>query len=644
MSDVYLDSAAAGYRHRARRLMLVVLAVFSVYIGRLVQLQLIEGGELEAASERNFLRTVKLPADRGTIYDRGGKRLAHNEPRFDLYVTPARVDDVGKLMELLKPVLGLDSLDVVRLRDRIEEPRGMWRHRALRVSKDVGRAVVSRIEGLRAQVGGLTVKVEYQRLYPEAERGAHLVGYMGRVTAEELRKYRDRGYTPESMIGRFGLERRFESALAGEDGFERIVVNARGARAADQTALEELDEELRREPEPGHDLHLTIDTEVQKLLVRAMRNYDSGAAVVVDPVDGSIRGLVSKPSFDPNAWSGRLTAEAKKAIDENPFHPMLDKSVHAYFPGSVQKVVTALSALEAGILDPEARIESPGFYEFGNRLFRCHKRSGHGAIDLPTALAASADVYFYKIGEVLGTDTLAEANRRFGFGTRAGVLINGESKGLVPDRDWHDAHTPGGYQHGLALGAAIGQGEIRTTPIQLAMAYAALANGGTLYAPRLVDRITTRDGRLVSDFEPQVVRDLEIDPTHLAYIRDGLFRAVNDEERGTAGGAAFEGATLDGGAVAGKTGTAQVRSLEAGYARRDLKRFRHRDHAWFAGYAPADSPRLVVVVFLEHGGSGGKDAAPVAGEIIRGYHERIEAIFRTQAARDAAEADLRAIP
>ena len=383
MSNLFLDSSAVGYRRRGR--LLAVAAVLGV-LGLVVQLghlQLMEGTNLNQVSTRNFERTIKLPAERGTIYDRRGRVLAYHRPSFDLYVTPAQVKDVDALIEGLRRVTSLDELEYVRLTERVTQPRGMWRHRAVRVARDIDRKRVALVEGLRARLHGLSVRVRYQREFPFGAKGAHLLGYLGKPTAAELKADAEGRYQADSMIGRFGLERRYETVLAGRDGYERYAVNARGARQRGGWADRAMEPVITREPPiAGHDLHLSIDMDVQRILIRALRDYQAGAAVVLDPRDGSIRGMVSKPSFDPNDWSGRLTADKKRAVDENPFLPMLDKSVHAFFPGSVYKIVTALGGLEEGILDPDLRVDSPGSYTFGNRVFHCHKRGGHGLIDL----------------------------------------------------------------------------------------------------------------------------------------------------------------------------------------------------------------------------------------------------------------------
>ncbi|MEE2787434.1 MAG: penicillin-binding protein 2 [Myxococcota bacterium] len=623
MKRLYQAAELSVYRRRVDFLLVVCLFVGLGLVARLAYLQLVEGPALQKASTNNYLRTVRQPARRGTIFGRSGKVLAEDRPDFEVYVTPAEVPDVDTLIDHLRPILDLDELDWLRLAEKIRRPRGMVRHVPIVMTRNLMRQQVARIETLRAQQPGLSIRVRYQRHYPLGAVGAHVLGYLGKSTAAELRADEDDRYRADTMRGRFGLEKKYEDYLRGQDGYERFVVNARGGRedgAWVTTAMAGMSQ--RRAARRGHDLVLTIDADVQALLVQTLAKHESGAAVVMDVQSGAILGIVSKPSFDPNAWSGRLTRAGKAQVDNNPYHPMLDKAVHAYFPGSVYKIVTAFASLERGILDPHARLSSPGAYEFGKRIFHCHKRSGHGRIDLATALAASADVFFYKLGEALGIDILAEYGRRFGFGRGHLLAINGESSGTVPTKAHHDKYTKGGFQHGLALSTAVGQGDVRATPVQVAVAYAALANGGRLIKPRLVQKITDTRGETVEVFEPEGMGLLGGDPSFLEAIRHGLVRAVHDEKRGTATKAA-----PNRGRMAGKTGTAQVRKLDRGPRRQRVKRFRHRDHAWFAGFAPADAPRFAVVVFLEHGGSGGRQAAPVAKQIIDGIDAAIAPIF-----------------
>ena len=618
---IQTDHSSATYRRRAIRLIIVAFVTCLILVGRLAYLQLVRGDVMERASQSNFIRTRALTAKRGNIVDRNGERLAFHRARFDLEVTPSQVGDVDRLLSELRPILRLQERDWLQIKDKITGARGMHRHRPIRIARDINRQQVVRVESLRAQSDGISVKTIYQRSYPFKAQGAHLLGYLGKMTRREL-KEDQLGRPAQAMIGRFGLERVFDLPLSGRDGLERFVVNAQGARldtSWSRRAMSNLDE--RRPPTAGAEVHLTIDSRVQTILVKALRRHQSGSAIVMNPWSGEVLGLVSKPSFDPNQWSGRLTKKVKDEIDANPYHPMLDKSVQAYFPGSVYKIVSAFAALEQGLLTKSSAVESPGAYEFGGRVFHCHKRSGHGRIDLSHALAASADVYFYKIGETLGIDLLAEYGRRFGFGAKTGLGLNGESGGNVPTKAYHDEKTKGGFQHGLALSTAVGQGDVKASILQVARAYAAVANGGRLVWPRVTQKVVHADGAIEFPLSPLEAPEIGGDPAHLTAIHEGLVRAVGDLKIGTAFRAAVPGIS-----VAGKTGTAQIRELRRGFHRQAVAHFRDRDHAWFAGYAPAEDPQLVVVVLLDHGGSGGKQAAPVAGEILREYHRKIESL------------------
>ena len=371
------------------------------------------------------------------------------------------------------------------------------------------------------------------------------------------------------------------------------------------------------EPISGKNIYLTIDMDLQRILKEALRDYPSGAIVAVDPSTGRILGMASAPTFNPNSWSGRLSRDEHIDADTNPYKPMLDKTMLSFFPGSIYKVVTAAAALEEGLMLPQDTLNCPGYYEYGKqrRRFHCWKHSGHGAVSIVEAIASSCDVYFYKVGEKLGINTLADYARMFGLGERTGIGINNESPGVVPTREWHNKRSKEGFQGGFTLSTAIGQGDVRTTPLQMAMLYAALANGGTLYYPQVIDRIETADGTPVFTYPSRAHPKLRFKAETLASIRSGLDMVVNSEI-----GTAFN-YRLSNLSVAGKTGSAQVISKRVSSASVEYK---YRDHAWFAAFAPIDSPRIALVVFLEHGGSGSANAAPVAMEVLDRYFREID--------------------
>jgi penicillin-binding protein 2 len=335
--------------------------------------------------------------------------------------------------------------------------------------------------------------------------------------------------------------------------------------------------------------------------------------VVVDVRTGRIRGLYSKPSYDLNEMSGRLTTERYREMTENPFRPLIDKTLYeSYFPGSTFKPVTALAALEDGVFNPGTRVECPGYLQIGNDRKRC--TSAHGEVDMRRAIVASCNVYFWTMAQQVGLERLNRFGRDFGFGERSGVGINSEASGSLPSRQWYTEHF-GRFRVGYTLDAAIGQGNTRATLIQLAMSYAAIANGGTLYVPQLIERVSSPEGDMIEEFQPRVRRRVSVDPEHLAYVVDGLYGVVNDPN-GTAYDARIEGGVP----VAGKTGTAQVQRRRPREGEDPSRAwYFNRDHAWFTGFAPAGDPEIAIVVLVEHGGGGGRYAAPIATQIVQDY-------------------------
>ena len=405
--------------------------------------------------------------------------------------------------------------------------------------------------------------------------------------------------------------------------------------SAARESLASLGEGRRQDPVPGRDLVLTLDMELMRAVDRVFRNRPSGAAAVVEVRTGRVLALYSKPSIDPNLLISGLPQALSREIDENPFRPRIDKSIfESYFPGSTFKPITALAGLEAGVVDPRTMVNCTGRHELGRRVFRC--QHVHGPTMLHRALVESCNVYFYQLAEAVTMDRIAQMAFEFGLGRRTGIGINQETPGFIPTRAWYAQHYPGQWRIGHTLNTAIGQGNTRVTVLQLALAYAALANGGTLYVPQLIERVEGPDGDVIERFPPTVRRRVAVSARHLGLISAALTGVVADRF-GTAHGAMVEEVS-----VAGKTGTAQVSRIvrNADNTRRVFRS--QRDHAWFAGYAPADNPEIAVVALVEHGGSGGHEAAPLVTAIAREWFTRIrpgapipsvEALRRREAAR-----------
>ena len=365
--------------------------------------------------------------------------------------------------------------------------------------------------------------------------------------------------------------------------------------------------------------------ELMRISERAFGGHPSGAVVVVDVRTGAIRALFSKPSYDLGAFAGGLSHAEYGELRDNPFRPLIDKTIYeSYFPGSTFKPITAIAALQDADLDPEARNECQGSYTLGRTRFGC--TSAHGEVNLREALVESCNVYFYRLAEQVGIDRLARVAGDFGLGRRTGVGINTEAAGFIPTRGYYE-RIGRRFLVGYTLNTAIGQGDTKTTLVQLAMSYAAIANGGTLYVPQLVERVTGPDGHVVEEFSPRVRRRVHVDPEHLALVIDGLYGAVNDQS-----GTAFGARIADGVPVAGKTGTAQVSHRRRMDEDPQRTWYLNRAHAWFAGFAPAEDPQYAIVVLVEHGGAGGREAAPIAINILQEY-------LSGQAATAAADAE-----
>ncbi len=448
---------------------------------------------------------------------------------------------------------------------------------------------------------GVIVDTTFIREYTQPFTLAHLLGYINRVTREDLDE--NPGVYPlDGKKGRSGIEAAQEAILRGKSGQVEYLMGT------NRTV-----ENSRRPSEPGADVWLTIDSRLQREVRDILRYQRSAAAVVMEPNTGEVLAMYSHPGFDPNAWSGRLTKEEWTSVSQNPYDPLHNKAVTAYAPGSVYKIVTALAGLREHVITPETEYHCPGHYRppYGDRDFGCHLKTGHGAVNLRSALMGSCDVYFYKVAEAVGMDKLAAYARDFGFGAPTGIEI-AESIGIVPTEKWYNDNTKLKFQPGLTLSVCIGQGALTASPLQVARSFAVMANGGRLVQPRLVMRYTGENRDEDQEFLPIDERRVKMTPDEHAWIEAGLLAVVNDPH-GT--GQAVKDDLIK---VAGKTGTAEAPQSRLG-ATPDVAHWLKEDHAWFAMYAPVPDPQVVIVVFIEHGGSGGHDAAPLARRIFEAW-------------------------
>lgn len=656
MSMLGQRSDVGEFRRRFRWHALVIVLAFLVLIGRLFFLQVIAGDEYQAAARENIVRRTTLATTRGVIRDSQGRVLATSRPSYNVFVVPGRVierkftcitqtDVWSRLVDFMHLAGEERAVAERKLNDICSDPANDPKARKFQqflLREDVGRDVVAVLETHEIDLKGVDVVPVPVRSYPygELELASHTLGYMAEIDGELLPRLRSFGYIEGDRHGAAGVEGKWESYLRGARGWEKAIVDARGARKTRPEDERLLDEPRRLDPVPGRDLRLTLDIELVEAIDKAMRGQVAGAAVVVDVRTGRVLALYSKPSFDPNVLSG---AFGKKAIQEafnrlykDTLKPTLDKTMSgAYPPGSTYKPFSALSALDdldaskpgVPIWDPKTQVQCRGFIsygKYGGRIFRCTHVHGH--IDMRQAIVESCNVYFYEVAKVLHLDGLARRGLEFGFGQKTGIGVNPEAQGRIPTTAWYTMRYRGQVYGGFALNAAIGQGATTVTVLQLALAYAALANGGTLYQPQIVRAVETSDGAIVQDFPPRVKRRITIRPEHLDLVRSALHGVVNEPE-GTAYHERFP--DVD---VSGKTGTAQASHRRFATEDNQSTWYFNRDHAWFAGYAPASAPEIAFAVIIEHGGVGAKSAGPVAFSAVREYQRLAEQRLATKSA------------
>lgn len=593
----------SDFRNKFKFLFIIVTIGLSLLVLRLWYLQVMKGDELRQRSENNSVRLRKIKPLRGLIMDAERRVLVDNQPSFDLLFVPHRSKDVGAIAEKIQARYARASLPPAAFGALPERVKPFL---PITLERNITREKLAVLETHALELPGVVVEVTPVRQYLSGEMTAHLIGFTGEVSREELERDSAGQFSAGDVIGKFGIERFLDPDLRGQSGAEQVEVNVSGKAVRSLGRIPSL---------PGQNLLLTIDAALQEAAFKALAER-SGAVVALNPRDGAVLALVSSPSFDPNLFTGGIAPEDWEELAGDPRHPMENRAISGqYPPGSTYKPVIAAAALEEGLVTPETTFFCNGAFELGNRTFRCWQEKGHGNVNLHRALVESCDVYFYQTGKVLGVDRIARYARMFGLGAPLGVDLQREKGGLIPTRDWKLARFKQPWQMGETISLAIGQGYNLVTPLQLANLYATLANGGTRYRPRLLKQLESSDGGVVKRYGPEKLGDLPLRPATIQAITRGLWGAVN-EKGGT--GYALKRIQAD---VAGKTGTSQVIGLPQDAKARKAKRIlaQHRDHALFACFAPHDRPEIAVAVIVENAGSGGSVAAPVARKVIDAY-------------------------
>ena len=554
--------------------------------------QIVRGDYYFSLSENNRIRSVKITAPRGYVLDRNGAILVENQPAYTLHLYRREARDLEASIAF---IVGLLDLDVEQVRSRVERGRRAPEFVPIPIAENLGIEEVAAVQVRSAEHPEFAITVSQRRLYKHAGSAAHALGYLSEATPDQI-KSAGSVYQVGDWIGQKGIEGAYERLLAGANGERRVIVDSHGR---------EVSEANRLEASPGQNLFVTLDSRLQSVAEEYFRER-VGAVVALDPETGEILALVSSPSFDPNWFTRRVTPSEWNGLLENPDRPLQNRSTqNMYSPGSVFKPFLAYGALALGLVDPQARVFCPGHAAYYGREFRCHKRGGHGWVDLRDAIKVSCDVYFYALGRRLGIDRISEIATAFGFGRTTGVDIGFEKSGLVPSEEWARTKRGARWYPSETISVSIGQGPVLVTPMQVARAMAGLIESGRLPTPHLFFSSRAPGTGAPLAYKAEFRDGLKISPEGQRLVREAMWAVVNEP-----GGTAY-GSRAAGVAMGGKTGTVQVVGRETA-VRAGADRSKLQDHAWFAAFGPVEDPKMVVVVFVEHGGHGNLAAAPLA--------------------------------
>ncbi len=637
-----IDDGKRGklFTRRAAILAGVQLGMFGVLAGRMYYLQVIEADRYAVLSERNRVSVRLISPPRGPIVDRFGVPLAENRQNYRLVIVPERARDVDGILDALGRVVSISGHERRRV---LRDVRRSSRFTPVTVRENLTWQEVAQVEVHAPDLPGAMIDIGRTRYYAQAEKAVHVVGYVAAVSSRDMS---DDPFLrlPDARVGKSGVERQYDLPLRGSGGTSRVEVNAVGR------VIRELE---RDTGEVGQRAILTLDMDLQERAFQSLAG-SHGAAIVMDASNGEVLAMVSRPAFDPNRLIKGLSSEEWRALSSDPTAPMNNKALGGqYAPGSAFKMVVALAALEAGVVGPDFSVACTGHMDLGNGRFHCWKERGHGPMTMESAIRESCDIYFYEVARRLGVDRIAEMARRFGYGSPAGIDLPGESRGIVPDNAWKMGVLGTRWQKGETLILGIGQGYILATPLQMALATAAMVNGGYLVTPHVLSRVRETEEewagpgqtagigigeiapgapaagtRLVAatgaaDPGPVPGAPVGVSPDHLRLVQEAMVSVVN-HEKGTAFASRIRDRRFR---MGGKTGTSQVRRIsraerETGVLKNAELPRQQRDHAVFVGFAPTDAPRYVATVVVEHGGSGSTAAAPIAKDLLYRAQQR----------------------
>lgn len=607
------------HQKRLREISVIILACFGLILARLWYLQVYKGELYFSWSIKNRLRKEIIRAPRGMMFDRTGELLVDNTARYDAVVIPQYL---GKKKATLKKVATILAIEIKDINDLLKKNAYQAKYLPIIVKKDISFEELAKIESLNNELPGVEVQTFIARRYRDGEVGAHLLGYISEISDKQLPKLKKRDkfdYRIGDFIGKFGMEEQLDKNLRGNNGYELVEVDARG-RKRKYVNSERLFINAEKKPvSPGTNIELTIDRDMQLAGYKALKDK-VGGVVAVSVETGEVLSMVSTPSFLPEQFSRGLTPEYWASLVNNPLKPLRARNIQDHFsPGSTFKAITAIAALEQGVINPYAQYNCPGHFRLGRRVYRCWRAYGHGKVDFFKSLRESCNVYYWRAAAQLDIDTIMKYASMFGLGTKSGISLPREVAGLIPSKEWKRKRYGQDWIKGETLSCAIGQSYVLTSTLQMALAYGAIANGGKLYKPYVLKRVVPNDGGPAKVFKPELVRQIELKKNTLALVRKALYQVAN-HPKGTAWWRRGKGNQL-----AGKTGTSQVvkaSSLENLYAKCEEKPYEQRHHGVFVAFAPYDNPKVAAAALVEHGCHGSSAAAPVVEAVVNTYMKK----------------------
>ena len=584
-----------------------ILILASVIFTRLFFLMVIETDEYKLRSLNNTIRTQMMPASRGIIFDRNGEILASNQPVFQLELIPEQVINIDRTLQELSELKIISKNNIGNIKEQINKN---LQFKSIVLKRNLNDKEVAIFANNRINFKGVDIKSRLSRYYPKGEAFAHALGYVGSISTNDYSRFQPSFYTGKEQIGKTSIERNFEPYLRGEPGSQKLLVNVRG-RIMDT---------IEKNPfQPGNNLLLTIDSDLQDVAYKAMGDQ-KGAVVILDASNGEILVMLSTPSFDPNKLSIGLTQDEFNAFTRDKNKPLFNRAIAGqYPPGSTIKPMLALGALEMGIVESELYMPCEGKFFLPNYSRPFNDWEIHGSVNVVRAIQASCDVYFYEVANEMGIEKMSSFLKKFNLGTATNIDIDSEKKGVIPDKEWKrknfNSRENQSWYKGETIIAGIGQGYMLATPIQMALATAIVANRGSANRPHLIKAIENPITGEIQYTEKERINYLDnIDPKNWDLIHQGMIAVIN-ERRGTA-----YGVFPDNSPIAGKTGSSQVFSIDK--ATSEELPLELRDHGLFIGFSPIETPEIIVSIIVENGGGGRASAAPVAEKIFNSYLQR----------------------